>query len=60
MVCYSQFPGGGGVHIKGGHRERHWVRLEGRGRERKLWTRTFIMLCAGRYRQGRVSRLKTG
>lgn len=49
-----------GVHIKGGHIERHRVRLEGRGRERKLWTRIFIMLCAGRYRQGRVSRLKIG
>ena len=58
MVCYLHFPRGEGMHIKGRHVRVAREKAPGLVRRQKEREKTVV--SAGRYRQGRVSRLEIG
>ena len=61
IVCYSQFPrGGGDIPCHAGPQREAPVSVR-RQRERgKAWARVFIVTSMGRNGQGRISRFRIG
>lgn len=62
IVCYSQFPRGGGIPLHTGaglHGEAPGI-LRNRRREREAWAGAFVILSVGKARKGKVSRLNMG